>query len=543
MKSLRNIGFTMACLLFFAIDAHASATNIYIAQNAAGAANGADCADAKPVSFVNSAGNWGAGSAQIGPGTTAHLCGTFTGAAGSSMITFLGSGASGAPITVLFESGAVLTSPYWGGNSAAAIVCTGQNYITIDGGANGLITNTANGSASLGYSYQQPSQGIQFSSCSHVEVRHLSVTNIYVHANGDNAGENNTQGIGLGYGDFVSVHDNIVTQAYVGIGMGYNTVGSGGNVTSANIFSNTIDHACHLISIGDGTNSSSASGVNVNNNTLGPHFQDWTAANQSCHSDGMIISAYNSGSSITNMNIYNNTISSDMCSILGNPGGNCTGYVFLTGNMSAVHLFNNLFNVTSTLSGFEGMLRFDPAGASMQNFSIYNNVFDANNTNAATAGCDCAAIKTADSAGGTSLSGFAAQNNIFVNFTNAAFLNEIGTFSSAYSAGINHNDFFNTAQVGVDFSGNAHYTTLANWRAAGFDVNGNNVNPSFGTNYVPQVSSVMTMGANLSAVGISALDSDKTGLVRPASGPWAAGAYQGSPSGPAPPTALSATVN
>src|SRR5713226_5089849 len=62
----------------------ASATNVYIAQNSAGVGNGADCADALPVSWFNNHGNWGNGPVQVGPGTTVHLCGTFTGAAGTN---------------------------------------------------------------------------------------------------------------------------------------------------------------------------------------------------------------------------------------------------------------------------------------------------------------------------------------------------------------------------------------------------------------------------------------------------------------------------
>ena len=108
------------------------ASDIYVAQNAAGGNSGGDCADAHAVSWFNSSANWGSGNGQIGPGTTVHLCGTFTGAANSTMLTIQGSGASGNPVTILFENGADLTAPYWSGNGA--IICSGHNYITIDGG-------------------------------------------------------------------------------------------------------------------------------------------------------------------------------------------------------------------------------------------------------------------------------------------------------------------------------------------------------------------------------------------------------------------------
>ena len=107
----------------------ASAANVYIAQSAAGMANGADCQDAYPYTFFNTSGNWGAMANQIGPGTTVHLCGTITGLAGSTVLTFQGSGSNGSPITLIFETGAALNAPYWGTNSGSI----SQAAINIDG--------------------------------------------------------------------------------------------------------------------------------------------------------------------------------------------------------------------------------------------------------------------------------------------------------------------------------------------------------------------------------------------------------------------------
>jgi hypothetical protein len=73
----------------------AAATSVYVAQNAQGANDGSSCANARPVSFFNTGGNWGAGATQIGPGTTVFLCGTIT-----TNLTFQGSGTSGDYITV-----------------------------------------------------------------------------------------------------------------------------------------------------------------------------------------------------------------------------------------------------------------------------------------------------------------------------------------------------------------------------------------------------------------------------------------------------------
>ena len=118
------------------------ATNaVYIAQTAAGSANGTSCANAYALTYFNTAGNWSATptGTQIGPGSTVHLCGTFTGTAGQNgMLDILGSGTSGNPITILFEPGANATAPYWGNNGFIYAAST-VNYITIDGGGTGSV--------------------------------------------------------------------------------------------------------------------------------------------------------------------------------------------------------------------------------------------------------------------------------------------------------------------------------------------------------------------------------------------------------------------
>ena len=76
-------------------ESEAASSNIYIAQSAAGSADGSSCANARAASFFNSSGNWGTGTTQIGSGTVVHLCGTIT-----TDFTSQGSGASGNPVVV-----------------------------------------------------------------------------------------------------------------------------------------------------------------------------------------------------------------------------------------------------------------------------------------------------------------------------------------------------------------------------------------------------------------------------------------------------------
>jgi len=118
-----------------------ASNNIYVAQNSAGAANGADCADASPVSFFNSSGNWGSGANQIGPGTTVHLCGTIT-----SNLSFQGNGTSGNPV-VLDGTGATMSayitssSQYWTIQN-----CTWSTSYATNSGTQAVI-QTGNGAA------------------------------------------------------------------------------------------------------------------------------------------------------------------------------------------------------------------------------------------------------------------------------------------------------------------------------------------------------------------------------------------------------------
>ena len=106
------------------------------------------------------------------------------------MLVFQGSGNSGQPVTVLGETGANFTAPYWSSTSGA-INTNGQSYITINGGStcgwsaatqtvtpcNMTIVNTQNGT---NLSYQASSVGISVpSNSSYVTVENVDIHNIY----------------------------------------------------------------------------------------------------------------------------------------------------------------------------------------------------------------------------------------------------------------------------------------------------------------------------------------------------------------------------
>ena len=64
-------------VMMFALSAICPAADIYITQNTSGSDTGANCANAHSTTWFN--------SNQAG-GTPYHLCGTFTGAAGATIL-------------------------------------------------------------------------------------------------------------------------------------------------------------------------------------------------------------------------------------------------------------------------------------------------------------------------------------------------------------------------------------------------------------------------------------------------------------------------
>src|ERR1700747_3049216 len=106
--------FRFGLILAFLFSAlPAGAKDFYIAANQAGSGTGTGFSSAKSYTWFNNSASWGTAAQQIGPGTTVHLCGTFTGTAGQQLLVARGDGTSASPIIIKFEPGALLTAPYW----------------------------------------------------------------------------------------------------------------------------------------------------------------------------------------------------------------------------------------------------------------------------------------------------------------------------------------------------------------------------------------------------------------------------------------------
>lgn len=484
--------FTTAC----------SAKDIYVAASAAGAGDGSSCSGARASSFFNSAANWGTGSTQIGPGTVVHVCGTISGSAGANGFTFQGNGTQGSPITLLFEAGAVMTSPAWG----TAISSAGHSWVVIDGGSNGQIINTSNGTA-LGN--QRDSAGVIIDSSQHIEVRNLKITNMYVRT--ARSSDTCDCGVGVQHNSStppqdVSIHNNTIANARNAIMVNYQ-----GTVTGpVQIYSNVISGSANCIMIGDRTSGSTLSGLAIHDNQFSGGVE-WDSAADTFHVEHVHLWAVQGSSQVTNALYYNNTHTGDC-------GAHCTAFLFVEGNITGITVFNSIF-APKVNASTNAELTFKGGANAM---TAYNNVVD------------CGGINGNGVQFEVNISTGTFKNNVVMNCGNVGIDDVgVGTMNADY------NIFYNNGRITSSCS------TLSCWRSAGHDAHGMTSNPNLDANYKPTSSSpVLNAAVNLSSVGILALNKDKAGVARPATGSWDIGGYEmgGSVALPNPPSNLTASV-
>jgi len=502
-------------IAFLFVVVPVKANDIYIAQIAAGAGNGTDCADARDLAWFNNSGNWGTGSSQIGPGTTVHLCGTFNAPAGSNnYMSTQGSGSSGNPITIKFEANAILQAPYWG----AVIYIGNSSYITIDGGTNGIIRATDNGTLlgnhhDGGIAVYSPLGG------SNLTVKNLTVENLYVHSCTppvssctDEMG-GNTNGILLGGGNNQLITHNTIHDVKWAIS--YSMAGaSASNVTISN---NTAYNADHGIFTTDGNNANGAvmNGLYIYGNTW-HDAANWDDAANNFHHDCTHNDLSHSGTSAVNVFIYNN-----YC--YGNWGQHMNAAVYLSSAYGSyvATVFNNVL-VAGPGSGLGCGMICSLSGVSA---SVFNNT-----------------IIGTGPAFGVAMH-FYGPSSIFENNVVESVYEAISRSDPGVLQTVDYNTYYNVGSGGwsqVSFSG---------WQGYGWDVHGSYSNPNLSSSNVPTSSStaLIKKGANLGGLSITQLNVDKAGNARPILPTnWDIGAYQygsgGTSSSVAPPANLVASV-
>ena len=553
IKSILVTSLAACGLLLMASSARAN--DIYFAQSASGAANGADCADAYPLHDsshgINLTSNWV-------PGNTLHVCGSITLGANTNAVTAQASGASGSPITIKFEPDAVLSSPYWPGdpvNSCAsncgAIDTNNQSYITIDGGGTGIIQNTANGSS---LANQARTMGVDLRG-NFVMLKNLTIRNLYLVTSnegnlscpsaGNCPGAFSTD-VSVGNGSSVEICNNILMDAHKGIDSSSTssayTPPPSSMCTSAqanpgvNIYNNTLSDHAWQIHVGGGGY------VNVYNNDA----SNWTPwfnpiGPTAYHLDGIIV--YAGSAEITHAYIFNNYIHGDF--INDSP----TGFIFCTygvsGSGSQCTIFNNLLVATgSTVTKGFGMYFHAANGNPLGPHVIYNNTLS---------GFGGGGIYT----DGDSTQHYTVKNNIFLS-SSGYYVTLNGTPSTNFAS--DHNVFYGGRTFGGSTGGFPGGISLASWQSSGEDAHSVEANPNLDANWQIQntSSAAYSRGSNLSTVNINPLNfsipttvgvnGGYKGIARSlTSAAWDSGAHvygTGTSSGaPAAPQNLTATAN
>lgn len=322
----------------------AKAEDIYIAQSAAGSANGTSCANTYPYTWFNNASNWAATAGKIGPGDTVHICGTITVGANADGLVFQGNGAAGSPITLLFEPGAVLQSPYFGNSvgmsgHGAIVMGWGRSYLTVDGGSNGIIQNTANGSQ---LNYRASSTGVSMFHCNTCTVTNLQILNMYVNTNGDNtlADASLVRAIDFN-GSNLTISNNKLWDC--GWCLMQYFVGGDNNIQ---IYNNDIAHFDHGWALaGDNANGTPVvSNIFFHDNRIHDTV-NWDAPGCTTHHiDDLHVYQPVSTQTVNNLYYYNNYA-------YGNRGQCATGMLYVEGgNVVNQYYFNNVWDATNSSS-------------------------------------------------------------------------------------------------------------------------------------------------------------------------------------------------
>ena len=483
--------FLTILLLIMAGCASATATEFWIAQNATGNGSGADTNDCMALGWPSA-----------NPGDTVHLVGTFT-----NYLTVGSSGSAGNPITILFEPNAKFSAPVING----AIVLYEKDYITIDGGSNGLIESTDNGS-SLGN--QTNSVGIGATSCSYLTVKNLTIRNLYVRtSNSDDKSGNGAGGwaiidsttTGSGHITEFTVSNCVMSDCYVGINADY------GNNCSNYIFVANTMYRCNW----GGKCSDNGSGAVMHNLVVqGNHIYDFTNWNDTVsdnyHHNGFYEWA-KSGGTCDGVTYNGNLIGPDF------GGPYCTSGMWADGVTTNILMCNNVIICNTNEAPANAMLQGEPG-------RYFNNTFIGGGTGQA--------ITTGDSAVTNGINTWVMGN---LTVSAAAFMNNYG-INCSYVL-IDSNLVYNLppgAQYSFGGGGSSWFRTFSEAQAIGFELHSLDENPLVNLDGTLQAGSpAIGAGPNFTSLGIT---NDFAGNPRPATGPWTIGAYQSGTNAPAPPT-------
>lgn len=527
----------------FSALAFSSASNIYITPD--GSSQGVCTTNPQPPAWFNNSSNWGSGSAQIGPGTTVTICGTFTAGAGATEFTFKGSGSSGNPITLLFDTATTLSAPYWSGTNGA-VNMGGRSYITVNGQNKGTIQNAANGD---GLTYQQSSIGIYGPQCNNCMVENLTISNIYIaiqNYSNPLGGLMTTMNAIYLNGQNWTISGNTIHDCGWCIFDIYQN-GDTNTVVNANYIYNW-DHAMMFAT--GGASSCTAPCLLMHDNQFGGNINFETP---SCtyHLDGLHTFGTN-GSSMDGVYIYNNYF-------FGTLSGGCSsGFLFIEGggsstpsNAKNVYVWNNVGDATgadgANANGWFGLFSASESMTVVDNTLLYNNAQDLTS---------CYSV--GGKSGGNVVNNLTFENNVINGCNVAMSVPQTGALSGTTVID------YNLYGDGCFYSNNcfvwdgAFTGSFSSWKSAcscdSHSVVSTYSGALLNSDGSPKAGSpVIGAGTDLTSIAtgyVASLQDDttkgntRTSSARPQTGPWDIGAYlYGSANPPNPPTGLTAIVN
>jgi len=501
MKTLLRILALTLWTLFLCMTVRGQAANVYITPT--GSATGICTTGTQAPSWFNSSANWGTGAGQIGPGTVVHLCGIFTAAAGANgFLQFQDSGTSGHPITLQWESGAIVQAPVFG-VANGGIDVNGQSYLLLTSNGGGTIQNTANGT---GMTYHQSSYLI-YNDGNNNTITNLTIGPCYVHTSGDPGG-NACQG----------VYNYLANNATIGPGNAFSQYDVGiyqpfeGSQSNLVITGNSFALGNQAIEMGPGNGGTNTfTNIRVDHNTYATSG-NWYDTNDDYHHNFFHPFTNTANSSILGtLLVYDNTMAGTV--------SNSTSFIYLENNnggtggtMGTWYIFNNTFNKTDTPAASTGLFVSYAGGCYLLN----NTFLDAGNASNPWPTINITAP------------GCTVENNVLSG--SGYFVYNVAKGAYTSDKNIYYNASYNDPWQWGSCGGPCQYGTIGGWRTAcSCDASAITSNPLLNPNLSIQAGSpAATLGNNLTGLGITALNSDIAGNARPASGPWPAGAFNAS---------------
>lgn len=366
------------------------AGDIYIAQAAAGKNSGNSCENAHSIDWFNNPVNWGNAVAQISPSDKVHFCGTI-----ATKASIQGSGIPDKPITFLFERDAKFSAPSWGAGDSAAINATAKEYFVIDGGQNGVIECTNNGTPTgnkyspsgklvepaLAKSYSDNTYGIGLKKCGNFEIRNLTIKGIYRRMPKSNDSRKHGRAIGVtATKSNVRIHHNNISDAYFGIYL-YSSSTDADNIQ---IYKNQLsNHKTAIVVALAGKANITNAAIYGNTITGGgetwqgcwgckgyPACPDGKGTGHTCeggdvwmHCDGIHTWGNYPGHHLA-VDVFNNRIQ-------GSFGTHTTSSIFLTDFTTPAKIYNNVVDGSKFTGAQNGLIDIVSYGSN--NYKIFNN--------------------------------------------------------------------------------------------------------------------------------------------------------------------------